>query len=105
MSEANEGRLQRLVRRLPWGRWRFWPWLRYTLSWKGWRATLTKNPDDIDSVRTRGWKLHRCADGHQCRASIGGGCASGWCAHYEVQPDEVGVPRFPRSRLLPPNSN
>ena len=104
MSEAqrNEDPLDKLVRRMPWANWSFLPWLRYTLTWKGWRATMRDNPPPVPGVR--GWKLHRCADGEQCRASIGGGCADGWCGHYEVRPDEVGIPRFPRSRVVTPNA-
>ena len=89
------------VRRLPWSGWAFGPWLRYTLRWKGWRATLVDNEPYRGQ---RGWKLHRCADGAQCRESIGGGCADGWCAHCGVKPDECGIPRLPRARLLPPNA-
>lgn len=58
-------------------------------------ATMTNNPATLADVQTPGWKLHRCPDGEQCRASIGGGCASGWCGHFEVKPDGEGVPRFP----------
>jgi hypothetical protein len=32
-----------------------------------------------------GWKLHDCPDGAKCRTEIGGGCASGWCAHFGVE--------------------
>jgi hypothetical protein len=65
---------------------------------KGRVATLVENPSTVEDVRRPGWKLHRCADGEQCRAEIGGGCASGWCGHFEVCPDEEGVPRFPVGR-------
>ncbi|WP_157657751.1 hypothetical protein [Burkholderia ubonensis] len=92
--------LNQLTRRIPWSNWAFWPWLRYKLTWQGWRATLPRNPDLVPGDRT--WKLHRCADGQQCRASIGGGCGAGYCAHYEVKPDETGVPRFPRNKVFPP---
>lgn len=34
----------------------------------------------------KGWKLHDCIDGKPCRAEIGGGCATGYCAHYGVNP-------------------
>lgn len=97
---AGASPVQRLVRRLPWADWAFWPWLRYRLRWNGWRASMA---DNEAYCQQPGWKLHRCPDGHQCRDSIPGGCADGWCAHYEVRPDEAFVPRFPRSRLLPPN--
>lgn len=36
-----------------------------------------------------GWKLHRCADGEQCRAAIPGGCASGWCAHFGLSHEKL----------------
>jgi len=107
MNEANQtsrpvvGRIKASVGRLPWAGWDFWPWLRYTLRWKGWKAKMADNAPLIPGQR--GWKLHRCADGAQCREAIGGGCAAGWCAHCGVRPDECGTPRFPRSRLLPPN--
>lgn len=83
--------------------WHFpWPsaisWLRYHLSWKGWRVTLPVGPD---FKQQPGWKLHRCADNHECRAEIGGGCARGWCAHFLVKPDDAGVPRLPESRWMP----
>ena len=98
---CSAGPLEAFVRRLPWANWSFWPWLRYTLSWKGWRATMRDNePYTVQ----RGWKLPRRADGQQCRASIGGGCARGWCGYYEVKPDDAGVPRFPRSRIVTPNA-
>lgn len=77
--------------------------VRRALTWKGWRAHLVDNPCSVEDVRTKGWKLHRCADGEQCRASIPGGCAAGWCAHFEVRPWE-GLhtdPRFPRSKVVP----
>lgn len=93
------GPLEAVVRRRPWANWSFWPWARYTLSWKGRKATMQENEHYAGQL---GWKLHCCADGRQCRASIPGGCARGWCAHYEVTPDEAQVPRFPRSRLLTP---
>jgi hypothetical protein len=94
---------QRHVGRLvPWRNWAFWPWLRYTLTWHGWRAKMTCNQPYAPPEQ--GWKVHRCPDGQQCRARIGGGCASGWGAHYEVRPDETGTPRFPRGRLLPPKA-
>lgn len=80
----------------PWANWSFWPWLRYTLAWKGRRATMLDNPAPY--IGQPDWKLHRCADGQQCRAQIGGGCASGYCAHFEVKPDEAFVSRFPRKR-------
>lgn len=77
-------------------------WFRYHLTWKGWRAMLPRNPQyagaaDVD------WKLHRCADGQQCRAEIGGGCAGDWCAHFEVKPygGGYGDPRLPRRRIIP----
>lgn len=92
---------ERLARQLPWAGWAFWPWLRYLLRWKGWRAQMA---DNEPYHQQRGWKLHRCPDGHQCRASIPGGCAGGWCGHFEVKPDETFVPRFPRNRWLPPPS-
>lgn len=98
-SADSAGPLERLVRRLPWANWSFWPWLRYTLTWKGWRAVMREN----EFHQRGGWKLHDCPDNHPCRASIGGGCARGWCAHYEVRPDEANVPRFPRSMLKTPN--
>lgn len=100
MSAANEGRLQRLVGQRPWRAWpSIWAWLRYVLRWKGWHARMQYN----EFHQRGGWKLHDCPDNHPCRASIGGGCARGYCAHYEVQPDDAGVPRFPRSRLVRPN--
>lgn len=57
-----------------------------------------------------GWKLHDCPDGHACRASIGGGCASGYCAHYEVAPSEEVTPdgelisRFPGKNPIAANT-
>lgn len=99
-SGARVSLIGRTVARLPWARWAFWPWLRYTLRWKGWRARLI---DNEPYAGQSGWKLHRCADGAQCRESIGGGCAAGWCAHCEVRPDECGIPRLPRSRIKPPS--
>lgn len=95
------GPLEALVRRSPWANWRFWPWLRYSLTWKGRRATM---PENEHCAGQPGWRLHRCADGHQCRTSIPGGCARGWCAHYEVRPDEANVSRFPRRMLKTPNA-
>lgn len=91
--------LNRTVGRLPWADWSFWPWLRYKLTWHGWRAKMA---DNEPYQQQRGWKLHRCPDGRQCRAEIPGGCAGGWCCQYEVRPDEAFVPRFPRRRILPP---
>ncbi len=35
-----------------------------------------------------GWRLHRCPDGNDCRAAIGGGCALGWCEHFGVKAEE-----------------
>ncbi len=88
----------RLHRVLPWRDWRFAPWLRYTLTWKGFRADLPRNPDpmSLDRAAWAEWRLHRCADGAQCRSNKGGGCATGYCAYHGVTPDETGVPRFPR---------
>lgn len=44
--------------------------------------------DDNEPYREQpGWKLHRCPDGQQCRTSHPGGCASGWCGHFGVQPE------------------
>lgn len=57
-------------------------------------ATLSDNPPPVPGERA--WKLHRCADDSQCSASIGGGCARGYCAKYGVTPDEAGVPRYPK---------
>lgn len=85
--------------RLPWADWAFWPWLRYKISWHGWRAQMVENEQYQQQAN---WKLHQCPDGHQCRATIPGGCATAWCAHFEVKPDETFVPRFPRGRFLPP---
>lgn len=91
---------EQIAQRLPWANWSFWPWLRYSLTWKGWRAPMHDNPPLI--LGERGWQLHRCADGHPCRSSLGGGCARGHCAHLLVAPDDAGVPRFPRKRIFPP---
>lgn len=68
--------------------------VRITMSYelRGKVATLPKNEDYSGQDE---WKLHRCADGGQCRASVGGGCASGWCMEFNVQPDEDGTPRYP----------
>ena len=41
------------------------------------------------------WKLHRCADGAQCRSEKSGGCPHGWCDHFRVTPDRDSIPRFP----------
>lgn len=101
-SKASTGArnlFDRAVARLPWANWAFWPWIRYKLSWHGWRATMV---DNEPYCRQRNGKLHKCPDTHQCRAEIPGGCARGWCAHYEVKPDEAFVSRFPRGRPLPP---
>jgi hypothetical protein len=46
---------------------------------------MTRNPPLMAGQKTAGWKLHRCPDDHNCRATIGGGCASGWCGHFGVQ--------------------
>lgn len=59
----------------------------------GQKATLPENPAPVPGESD--WKLHRCADGQQCRDDIPGGCAGGWCSHFKVKPDEEGVSRFP----------
>lgn len=63
-------------------------------------AIMRDNDRSIEAVKTPGWKLHRCPDDAQCRATIGGGCAGGWCAHFEVKPDEEGVSRFSETTIV-----
>ena len=78
-------------------------WLRYQLTWKGRRVQLPRGepPPIGNSALAASWKIHRCADNAQCRSPIGGGCARGWCSHFGVKPDAVGVPRLPVSIRLP----
>ena len=79
-----------------------WGWLRYHLAWKGWSVTLPNNRALLGAGDTE-WKLHRCADGQQCRASIPGGCAGSWCGHFDVKPygGGYGDPRLPLGKLIP----
>ena len=53
-------------------------------------AQMIDNPPLVPGQR--GWKLHRCPDGQQCRGDIGGGCARGWCEHFGIKPEDAAPP-------------
>jgi len=57
-----------------------------------------KAPPMIENPRLqpgqKGWTLHQCPDKTPCKTDRGG-CASGWCAHFRIEPDHFdGTPRF-----------
>lgn len=64
-------------------------------TWAMLRASV---PTEGESMRLNApyhgepnWKAHRCTDGEQCRSSISGGCAIGYCAYYGKEPAEGGA--------------
>lgn len=78
-------------------------WFRFHFRWKGWRTKMPNGPKfpHNQPELAANWKAHRCADGNECRSSLTGGCSSGWCMHFHVRPDGMGVSRLPPEKVIP----
>ena len=75
----------------------------YHLTWKGWSVKLPRGRPAPAAHPELNWKRHPCVDNRECRSPIGGGCARGWCSHFDVKPDRMGVSRYPRTKFRRPD--